>query len=138
MKIRIKKNGNFVTYTTQDLNSMDKKELKLLKQEIQGNIESVSWKRSNYNATNSEDLNSKEYYKQMSKYKKTFVILKSYMCFVNEILKNKENDEFEEREHWLWCFYDEASKKLKKKHFDELVKNADERVKYHIDFKVKG
>ena len=132
--MKIKRNGKeWVNYSTQDLNNMSRDELRLLKQEIQKNIEDVSWKKSNYNATNTEELNSKEYHKHISNYKKVFTILKSQILTINKILKTKEEDSLKKREHWLWCFYSNTEKVLNERKFNELIKATDESANYHVE-----
>ncbi len=132
--MKIKRNGKeWVNYSTQDLNNMSRDKLRLLKQEIQKNIEEVSWKKSNYNATNEEELNSKEYHKHISNYKKVFAILKSQILTINKILKTKEEDSFKKREHWLWCFYCNTEKVLNERKFNELIKATDESANYHVE-----
>ena len=133
MNIKLKMNGKYVVYKEEQIKSMSREELKLLKQEISSNMESVSSAQAYYKANNEEPMNSKNYYQQIAKYKKVFAILKSNMFYVNKVLEDCREDELKQREHWLWCFYWNTQDLMKKRDFEKLVNLTDESAKYHID-----
>ena len=131
--IKLKIGKEEIIYSDDDLASMTRKELKQLKQDLQCNIEDVSSKRSRYQATNNDAYNSKEYYTRLAKYKCAIVSLRKSIAKVSlyerELIENDSHD----REHWLWAFYTTVKHNADEKTFEEYVKLADEKSKYHVE-----
>lgn len=132
IKLRIGKEE--IVYSDEDLSMMTKEQLKQLKQDLQCNMEEVSVKRSRYKAENNEEYNSKNYYKQIAKYKTVMASLRRAIAKVNLYENDVKENDLKKREHWLWLFYITVKRDIDENTFNEFVKNADEKAKYHIDF----
>lgn len=72
-----------IVYSDDDLSTMTRNQLKQLKQDLQCNMEEVSAKKARYQAENNEEYNSKEYFKQIAKYKTVMANLKRAIAKVN-------------------------------------------------------
>lgn len=122
-----------IVYSDDDLSTMTRNQLKQLKQDLQCNMEEVSAKKARYQAENNEEYNSKEYFKQIAKYKTVMANLKRAIAKVNTYeIDVKEND-LKDREHWLWSFYINVKHGIDENEFNKFVKMTDEYVKYHIE-----
>ena len=122
-----------IVYSDDDLSTMTRNQLKQLKQDLQCNMEEVSAKKARYQAENNEEYNSKEYFKQIAKYKTVMANLKRAIAKVNTYeIDVKEND-LKDREHWLWSFYINVKHGIDENEFNKFVKMTDEDVKYHIE-----
>ena len=122
-----------IVYSDDDLSTMTRSQLKQLKQDLQCNMEEVSAKKARYQAENNEEYNSKEYFKQIAKYKTVMANLKRAIAKVNTYeIDVKEND-LKDREHWLWSFYINVKHGIDENEFNKFVKITDEYVKYHIE-----
>ena len=131
IKLRIGKEE--VVYSDDDLSVMTRDQLKQLKQDLQCNMEEVSAKKARYQAENNEEYNSKEYFKQIAKYKTVMANLKRAIAKVNTYeIDVKEND-LKDREHWLWSFYINVKHSIDENEFNKFVKMTDEDVKYHVE-----
>ena len=131
IKLRIGKEE--IVYSDEDLSVMTKEQLKQLKQDLQCNMEDVSAKRARYQAENTEEYNSKEYFKQMAKYKCVIANLKKAIAKVNVYETDVKEDELKHREHWLWSFYITVKHNLDKEEFKKFVSMADEKAEYHVE-----
>lgn len=131
VKIRI--GGDEIIYSDNDLMMMNKVQLKQLKQDLQCNIEDVSAKKARYQAENNEEYNSKEYFKQIAKYKAVISALKHSIAKVNMYFSNLEEDDLKKREHWLWEFYTFAKNNLDVENFKNLKTMTDKKTKYQIE-----
>ena len=122
-----------IVYSDDDLSTMTRNQLKQLKQDLQCNMEEVSAKKARYQAENNEEYNSKEYFKQIAKYKTVMANLKRAIAKVNTYeIDVKEND-LKDREHWLWSFYINVKHNIDENEFNKFVKMTDEDVKYHVE-----
>lgn len=131
IKVRIGKEE--LIYSDEDLMLMNLAQLKQLKQDLQCNLEDVSAKKAKYQAENDEEYNSKEYFKHIAKFKGVMVALKHAIAKVNVYSTNLKEEIYKDREHWLWEFYISAKNILKSEEFENLVKMADEKAKYHVE-----
>ena len=131
VKVRIGREE--IVYSDEDLSEMTREQLKQLKQDLQCNIEEVSAKRARYQAENDEEYNSKNYFKQIAKYKTAMACLRRSLAKVNMYDRNEKESDQKEKEHWLWRFYIEAKSELDEKDFKKLVELTDESVKYHAE-----
>ena len=129
VKLRIGKEE--ILYTDKDLQEMSIGQLKQLKRDLNDNIENVSAKKARYIAENNEPRGSKEFFNVISKYKTVVARLKHAMnevtCYINE----KNDDDFKNREHWLWSFYVNAKHSLDSEVFENIVADTDSRTGYH-------
>jgi hypothetical protein len=130
VKLRIGKEE--IVYNDKDLQEMSIAQLKQLKRDLNDNIENVSVKKSRYIAENNEPKGSKEYFKVISKYKTVIACLKHAMNEVNSYMIEKQEDDFKNREHWLWSFYVNSKHILDSEMFDKLISVTDERTGYHV------
>ena len=130
IKLRIGKEE--IVYSDDDLSSMSREQLKQLKQDLQCNMEDVSAKKTRYQAENNEDYNSKEYFKQIAKYKTVMVNLKKAIAKVNVYENEVKDNELKDREHWLWSFYVNVKHTLDKNEFNKFVKMTDEKLGYNV------
>lgn len=122
-----------IVYSDDDLSTMTRNQLKQLKQDLQCNMEEVSAKKARYQAENNEEYNSKEYFKQIAKYKTVLANLKRAIAKVNTYeIDVKEND-LKDREHWLWSFYINVKHNIDENEFNKFVKMTDECVKHHVE-----
>ena len=112
---------------------MTRNQLKQLKQDLQCNMEEVSAKKARYQAENNEEYNSKEYFKQIAKYKTIMANLKRAIAKVNVYETELKENTLKDKEHWLWSFYVNVKHNIDKNEFEKLVKMTDEYVKYHIE-----
>ena len=56
------------------------------------------------------------------------------LAWLNTIeISAKGNQEHEDREHWLWCYYQESMKVLTEEMVDQIKEMADSRAKFHIE-----
>lgn len=131
IKLRIGRSE--IIYSNEDLMNMNRVQLKQLKQDLQCNIEEVSAKKAKYQAENDEEYNSKEYFKQIAKYKTVIVNLKRAIAKVNAYENFTKENELKDREHWLWCFYTVAKKNLDEDKFSNFVKFTDEKANFSME-----
>lgn len=131
IKLRIGRSE--IIYSDEDLMNMSRVQLKQLKQDLQCNIEEVSAKKAKYQAENNEEYNSKEYFKQIAKYKTVIANLKRAIAKVNAYENCTKENELKDREHWLWCFYTVAKKNLDEDKFNDFVKLADEKANFSVE-----
>lgn len=131
IKLRIGKEE--IVYSDDDLSVMTRDQLKQLKQDLQCNMEEVSAKKARYQAENKEEYNSKEYFKQIAKYKTVMANLKRAIAKVNTYEIDIKENNLKDREHWLWSFYINVKHNIDKSEFEKFVKITDENVKYHIE-----
>ena len=131
IKLRIGKEE--IIYSDEDLSAMSKNQLKQLKQDLQCNMEEVSAKRARYQAENNEKYNSKEYFKQIAKYKTVMVNLKKAIAKVNVYENDIKEDESNNQNHWLWLFYINIKHNFNKNEFEKFVKMTDEMAEYHVE-----
>ena len=122
-----------IVYSDDDLSTMTRNQLKQLKQDLQCNMEEVSAKKARYQAENNEEYNSKEYFKQIAKYKTVMANLKRAIAKVNTYEIDVKENELKDREHWLWSFYINVKHGIDENEFNKFVKMTDEYVKYHIE-----
>ena len=132
VKVRIGRDE--IVYSDEDLQKMNRMQLKQLKQDLQCNMEDVSAKKTMYKANNNEEKGSSEYYKQMAIYKMVIEKIKKSIAKVNVYEKSLCEEEKEDREHWLWMFYRNVKNKLNEDEFKDLIKLTDENVGYNINF----
>lgn len=131
IKLRIDREE--IVYSDDDLSTMTRNQLKQLKQDLQCNMEEVSAKKARYQAENNEEYNSKEYFKQIAKYKTVIANLKRAIAKVNVYETELKENTLKDKEHWLWSFYVNVKHNIDKNEFEKLVKMTDEYVKYHIE-----
>lgn len=133
MNIRFKRGNEYVTYTDDDLSKLSKEQIKVLKGELQSNIEMVSARRAKYNAENDDGYGSKEYFSKIAQYKSVTARLRSYINYLNRIQKDCEKDDLKDREHWLWCFYHNVKDFVNKKTFEKIINLTDEKAEFHVE-----
>lgn len=122
-----------IVYSDDDLSTMTRNQLKQLKQDLQCNMEEVSAKKARYQAENNEEYNSKEYFKQIAKYKTVIANLKRAIAKVNVYETELKENTLKDKEHWLWSFYVNVKHNIDKNEFEKLVKMTDECVKHHVE-----
>lgn len=122
-----------IVYSDDDLSTMTRNQLKQLKQDLQCNMEEVSAKKARYQAENNEEYNSKEYFKQIAKYKTVMANLKRAIAKVNVYETELKENTLKDKEHWLWSFYVNVKHNIDKNEFEKLVKMTDECVKHHVE-----
>ena len=122
-----------IVYSDDDLSTMSREQLKQLKQDLQCNMEEVSAKKARYQAENNEEYNSKEYFKQIAKYKTVIVSLKRAIAKVNVYETELKENTLKDREHWLWCFYTIVKKNLDEDKFNNFVKLTDEKANFSVE-----
>lgn len=131
IKLRIDREE--IVYSDDDLSTMTRNQLKQLKQDLQCNMEEVSAKKARYQAENNEEYNSKEYFKQIAKYKTVIANLKRAIAKVNVYETELKENTLKDKEHWLWSFYVNVKHNIDKNEFEKLVKMTDEDTKYHVE-----
>lgn len=134
MKIKFRIHEKNVVYTDEELELLPRSELKQIVRDIQLNIDEVSMRRTNYNMHNGEKYNSKEYLKKTLMYKQIIINLKKQIEFVNKIIERNKRDELHDMEHWLYNFYINTKKSVRKGKLKKLIKLTDDTTKYHINF----
>ena len=133
MNIKFKRGKDYVIYTEEELSNLSKEQIKVLKGELQSNIEMISAKRAKYNAENDDGYGSKEYFAKIAQYKGVCARLRNCINYLNKIQKDKDKDELKEREHWLWCFYHNVKDSVNKKTFEKIINLTDEKAKFHVE-----
>ena len=122
-------------YTEEQIKAMNKAELKNLKMKCQAAMSDVSLKRTRYINENTEEKNSHAFYKKMTTYKTVIGIYQKAIMYLSELETNKEPPvEVKDREHWLWCYYQESLKMLAEETVEMLKELTDERSGFHIEF----
>ena len=122
-------------YTEEQIKAMNKAELKSLKSKCQATMADISLKRSRYINDNNEERNSHAFYKKLNGYKTIIGIYQRAIFYLNDIENKKEpTPECKDREHWLWCYYQESLKMLAPETVDMIKELADERAEFHIEF----
>ena len=122
-----------IVYSDDDLSTMTRNQLKQLKQDLQCNMEEVSAKKAKYQAENNEEYNSKEYFKQIAKYKTVMASLKRAIAKVNVYETELKENTLRDKEHWLWSFYINVKHNIDENEFNKFVKMTDECVKHHVE-----
>ena len=126
---------NEEVFTTEQINNMSKQELKSLKQRCTTAIAEIAEKRSRYKNENQEEQNSTEFWTKMNKYKGAITIQQRYINYLSDIERKKEPSvEHKDREHWLWCYYQESLRMLTDGMVCQLEEMADERAGFHVEF----
>ena len=121
-------------YTNEQIKSMNKNELKSLVAKCQLAQSEISMKRNRYRNENEEDQNSKVFWTKMNKYKQAITIYQRAIFELTEMIKKTEPVKQEDREHWLWCYYQESLKVLSEDMINQLIEMTDNRAKCHITF----
>ena len=121
--------------TEEMITKMTKQELKNLKARCQAVQGEISLKRQQFQAENEFERNSSEFWKKMSVYKKIIGIFQRYIVYLNQVEKEAlPPPKSIDREHWLWCYYQESMKVLTESMVQQIIEMADTRAKFHIDF----
>jgi hypothetical protein len=121
--------------TEEQISKMTRQELKNLKARCQAVQSEVSLKRQQFQAENEFEKNSSEFWKKMSVYKKIIGIFQKYIVYLNQVEKESiVPKEHADREHWLWCYYQESMKVLTESMVQQISEMADTRAKFHVDF----
>ena len=122
-------------YTTEQINQMNLDELKTLKSKCQNAMGEIALKRSRYKNENEEDVNSKTFWTKMNNYKTAIAAHQRAVIYISELeRKLKPTIATSDKEHWLWCYYQESLVMLSKETTDMLKELADERNGSHIEF----
>ena len=121
--------------TEEMISKMTKQELKNLKARCQAVQGEISLKRQQFQAENEFERNSSEFWKKMSVYKKIIGIFQRYIVYLNQVEKEAlPPPKSVDKEHWLWCYYQESMKVLTENMVQQIIEMADTRAKFHIDF----
>ena len=122
-------------YTEKQIQEMNKSELRNLKAKCQTAMTEVSIKRSRYINENTEAKNSHTFYSKMNTYKTVIGIYQKAIYYLTDVENKKEPPvEVKDREHWLWCYYQESLIMLSPETVGMLKELADERSGYHVEF----
>ena len=122
-------------FTTEQIESMTKDQLKGLKQRCMECIGEIANKRIHYKNENTEEANSKAFWTKMNKYKAAITIQQRYIKYLSDIERAKEpKPDQKANEHWLWCYYQESLKMLTDDMVEQIKEMADNRAKFHIEF----
>ena len=121
-------------YKSSQINAMTRAELKQLKSKCVCAMSDIATKRSRYKNENTEVANSKEFWTRMNKYKSAIAIYQRAIFYIGDLESKKGNDEHEDNEHWLYCYYQESRKMLTEDMVKQLSEMADERAGYHVVF----
>lgn len=117
-----------------DILNMDKPSLKVLKMKCQSAITEVSVKRDVFRTENELDSNSKDYWRKMFVYKSIITKYTKAIAWIQSIETNaKPPKQHEDREHWLWCYYQESMKVLTDDMVNQIKEMADTRAKFHAE-----
>lgn len=126
--------ANEVIILESDILNMDKPSLKVLKMKCQNAINEVSVKRDIFRTDNMLDKNSKEYWRKMFVYKSIITKYTKAIAWLNSLEVNaKPPKQHEDREHWLWCYYQESMKVLTDEMAEQIKEMADSRAKFHCE-----
>ena len=121
--------------TEEQINKMTRQELKNLKARCQAIQGEISLKRQQFQAETEFERNSSEFWKKMSVYKKIIGIFQRYIVYLNQVEKEAlPPPKSVDREHWLWCYYQESMKVLTEYIVQQICEMADTRAKFHVDF----
>ena len=133
VKVRI--DGKDFEYSDEDLSNMSIEQLKQLKRDLQVNVQQVSVKKAKYNAENEEEWNSKEYLKQINKFKGIIFALNSSIAKVSKYEKSAVSELSRNQEHRQWNFYKIVKNSVGEKKFRRFVEETDEKSNYHVEVK---
>lgn len=117
-----------------DILKMDKPTLKNLKLRCQATINDVSTKRDIFRTENDLPKKSQEYWRKMYVYKSVISKFTKAISWLNSLEANaKPSKQHEDREHWLWCYYQESMKVLTDNMVMQIKEMADTRAKFHFE-----
>ena len=135
---KLKINGKTEVFDKERLSNMSRSELKIIKTDIQSNLEEIALKRQRYQMENNEELNSDEYWRRMNAYKGATFALRQALNDVNKIHSTAKESQLKQNEHWLFNFYSIAKKELSLEDFEEMVKETNNYVGYNLSDEVVG
>lgn len=119
----------------EDILKMTKQEIKNLKARCQSAMGDVALKRNKFRTENDLAPNSPEFWKRMNTYKSVIAIYYNAIAWLGCIEKDAvPPKEQEDREHWLWCYYQESMKVLTDSMVEQIKEMADNRAGYHFEF----
>lgn len=117
-----------------DILKMSKQEIKNLKQRCQNAINDVALKRNIFRTENELQNNSQEYWRKMYVYK---CVISKYTKAINWLCQIETNatppQQQVDREHWLWCYYQESMKVLTDGMVEQIKEMADNRAQFHFE-----
>lgn len=117
-----------------DILKMDKPALKNLKLRCQSVISEVSTKRDIFRTENDLPEKSQDYWRKMYVYKSVISKFTKAMAWLCSLEANaKPPKQHEDREHWLWCYYQESMKVLTDEMAEQIKEMADSRAKFHCE-----
>lgn len=117
----------------EDILKMSKQELKTLKSRIQNEITEVALKRDVFKIENNLPKNSPEFLKKMHGYKSIISKYMKAISWIGRIETEATDTKTVNKEHWLWCFYQEVLNILPKRKIKKLIELTDERAKFHLE-----
>lgn len=125
---------NEEVYLETDILNMDKAAIKFLKTKCQSSITEVSYKRDVFKTENDLNKNSQEYWRKMYIYKNIITKYTKAITWLQSLEANaKPPKQHEDREHWLWCYYQESMNMLTEEMVDQIKEMADTRAKFHVE-----
>lgn len=129
-----KNSANEQVYKEEQILAMNKQEVKNLKTLVQSAINDVAVKRDTFRTETELDKKSQEFFRKIYVYKIIIARYTKALAWLNTIeISAKGNQEHEDREHWLWCYYQESMKVLTEEMVDQIKEMADGRAKFHIE-----
>ena len=117
----------------EDVLKMSKQELKILKSRIQNEITEVALRRDDFKIKNNLPKNSPEFLIKMHGYKSIISRYMKAIVWIGRIEIGFTDNKTVDKEHWLWCFYQEALNILPKRKIKKLIELTDERAKFHLE-----
>jgi hypothetical protein len=121
--------------TEEEILSMTKQEIKNLKQRCQSSMNEIALKRNKFRTENELDKGSQEFWRRMYCFKGAIAKYTKALAWLGKIeLDAKPPKEKEDKEHWLWCYYQESMKVLTDDMVNQIKELADTRARFHIEF----
>ena len=121
--------------TEAEILTMSKPEIKNLKIRCQSAMSDVAVKRNKFKTENELEKGSQEFWRKMYVYKGVIAKYTKAIAWLGQIeLNAKPPKEKEDKEHWLWCYYQESMKVLTDDMVNQIKELADTRAKFHIEF----
>ena len=123
-----------VVVTENEILSMSRQEIRSLKQRCQSCMNEIALKRNKFRTENDCEKNSQEFWRKTYVYKGAIVKYTKALAWLSQIeIDAVPTKETEDKEHWLWCYYQESMKVLTEDMVNQIKEMADERAHFHCE-----
>lgn len=125
-------------YTKDDLNEMTLEALVDLRHYCTKSANEISAKRNDYEVKNEDKMNTSEYWKRISQYKKAMAHIQLAGQYISDLMKTKRCNTHTQEQHWYYYFFVEAGKKVPSWIMNKIIKSVDEACGYKLEDVTNG